>query len=103
MRPTGLVHITGGGFLDNPPRILPPGLAWRLDLHAWQWPPLFRLIQARGQIGEREMARVMNLGIGMLVAVRGDEAARAVAALPELVAIGEVVAREADGPAVELV
>ena len=103
VRPTGLVHITGGGFLDNPPRILPPGLAWRLDLHAWQWPPLFRLIQARGQIGEREMARVMNLGIGMLVAVRGDEAARAIAALPELGAIGEVVARAADGPAVELV
>jgi phosphoribosylaminoimidazole synthetase len=93
VRPTGLVHVTGGGFVDNPPRILDAALAWSLDLHAWEWPPLFRLIQERGRVPEHELARVLNLGIGLLVALRPGDAARATAILPELVPLGAIVER----------
>jgi len=96
LRPTGLVHVTGGGFVDNPPRILDASLAWSLDLHAWQWPPLFRLIQARGSIPDLEMAKVMNLGIGMLVVLRPADVAAACALLPELVPIGAIIPRPRD-------
>ena len=91
IRPSGLVHITGGGFVDNPPRITPAGLTWSLDLHAWQWPPLFRLLQQRGGISDAEMSRVTNLGIGMLVVLHPDQVERARGLLPELVAIGSIV------------
>ncbi len=91
VRPPGLVHITGGGFVDNPPRITPEGLTWSLDLHAWQWPPLFRLLQQRGGISDAEMSRVTNLGIGLLVVLHPDQVAPARELLPELVAMGSIV------------
>jgi len=100
VRPTGLVHVTGGGFVDNPPRILHESLAWSLDLHAWEWPPLFRLIAERGHIPTLEMARVMNLGIGMLVALRPSEVDKARALVPELVPIGAIAARPEGAPQV---
>ncbi|MGC8780983.1 MAG: phosphoribosylformylglycinamidine cyclo-ligase [Anaerolineae bacterium] len=89
----GLAHITGGGLLDNPPRIFPPGVAGRLRRGSWPVPPIFRLIQRLGQIDEREMAHVFNLGLGMLVivpAAQADAALRALGADAWL--IGEVVA-----------
>jgi phosphoribosylformylglycinamidine cyclo-ligase len=95
LRPTGLVHITGGGFVDNPPRILDERLAYALDLHAWEWPLLFRLIQERGSVPELEMARVLNLGIGLLVILREADADAARAILPELVPLGAIVSRPA--------
>ncbi len=98
----GLAHITGGGLLDNPPRIFPPGVAGRLWRHSWPVPPIFRLIQHLGQIDDREMAHVFNLGLGMLVIVpplQADPALRALGADAWLV--GEIVA--ADAPTVEMV
>jgi phosphoribosylformylglycinamidine cyclo-ligase len=64
----GIAHITGGGLIDNPPRILPEGLAIRLD-RVWDVPPVFAWIQQAGQIQAAEMFRVFNMGIGMILVV----------------------------------
>ncbi len=62
----GLVHITGGGFYDNVPRVVPAGLCAHLDASAWEVPPIFRLIAELGAVPAREMYRVFNMGIGMV-------------------------------------
>src|SRR5512136_1766986 len=64
-----LVHITGGGFPGNIPRVLPPGLGARLRRGSWEVPPLFRLIQAGGDVRDEEMERTFNMGLGMIVVV----------------------------------
>ena len=69
-----LVHITGGGFWENLPRVLPEGLALVVDLSAWEVPPVFRLIQAWGGVAEAEMFRVFNMGIGLALVVAEAEA-----------------------------
>lgn len=97
----GLVHITGGGFVENIPRILPPGVGVRLDPAAWPVPPLFRLIQERGQVAEAEMYRVFNMGLGLVAFVAAAEAPAALAAAGiDAWAIGEAVAWEGSGPRV---
>jgi phosphoribosylformylglycinamidine cyclo-ligase len=69
----GLVHITGGGFLGNVPRVLPRGVRARIDASAWPRPPIFGFLQRHGEIPESEMLRVFNCGIGMVLVVpRGD-------------------------------
>ncbi len=70
-----LAHITGGGFIDNLPRILPPGLGCVLDLDAVEVLPVFRWLASQGGISANEMARTFNCGIGMAVVVAQDEAA----------------------------
>ena len=84
----GAAHITGGGLVENPPRILHDQLAIRFDRSAWDVPPIFRLMQKGGSIAEREMLRTFNMGIGMIAVVPKDEADRARA---ELAATGERV------------
>jgi phosphoribosylformylglycinamidine cyclo-ligase len=64
-----LVHITGGGFEGNIPRVLPQGLGVRIRTGAWEVPPIFRLIQKGGGVSDEEMFRTFNMGIGMLVVV----------------------------------
>lgn len=64
---TGMAHITGGGLLDNPPRVVPEGLRVRLDATTWDILPIFRLIQRHGGVDWDEMARVFNLGLGYLI------------------------------------
>ncbi len=71
----GMAHITGGGLIDNVPRILPPGVNVVIDRSAWKAPPLFRFIQERGHVDEREMFRVFNMGIGFVLIVREKDAA----------------------------
>jgi phosphoribosylformylglycinamidine cyclo-ligase len=65
----GLAHITGGGLLENIPRILPAGCAVEIDTASWDVPPLFRFLEERGRIERREMYRVFNMGIGMVLVV----------------------------------
>jgi phosphoribosylformylglycinamidine cyclo-ligase len=65
----GLAHITGGGFYDNIPRVVPDGLCVHVDPGAWKPLPVFDLIAARGEVPAREMYRVFNMGIGMVVIV----------------------------------
>ena len=69
----GLVHITGGGFLDNIPRILPAPCCTVIRRGAWDIPPVFNIIQEMGRIDEQEMLRVFNMGIGMMLIVSEKE------------------------------
>ncbi len=75
----GLAHITGGGLLENIPRILPEGCGVEIDVTRWDVPPLFRFLRERGGVGWTEMYRVFNMGVGMIVVVSKDDDAR----LPE--------------------
>jgi phosphoribosylformylglycinamidine cyclo-ligase len=86
-----MAHITGGGFPDNLPRVLPPGVGVRLDTAAWEVPPIFCLIQKLGSVEETEMFHVFNMGIGMVILVGQEDVGRAQEALPEAVVIGEAV------------
>ena len=95
----GMAHITGGGFTDNVPRMLPDGLAARLDSSAWEVPPLFQLIQQHGEIATDEMNRVFNMGIGMIVAVAPSDVASVCGDIAEAMVVGEV-APVGDGPQV---
>ena len=97
VRPRGLAHITGGGLVENPPRVLPRGVAMQLDTASWTVPPLFRLLQRLGAIPEAELRRVFNVGLGLLLVVRPEDAAAARAAHPELLTVGAIVAHP-DGP-----
>lgn len=101
IRIKGMAHITGGGFFENIPRILPEGVAVELERAAWDVPPIFRVIQARGRVREEEMYRVFNMGIGLVLVLSPADAARAGVLLPEARAIGRVVRSDA-GPRVRL-
>ena len=70
----GIAHITGGGFLDNIPRILPDRVCATIDRSSWEVPPIFRLIQKMGGIEDQEMFRTFNMGIGMILFVAPAEA-----------------------------
>jgi phosphoribosylformylglycinamidine cyclo-ligase len=85
-----LAHITGGGLLENIPRVLPEGLRAHVDADAWDQPRLMAFLQAQGHIEPEEMARTFNCGVGMVLAVAPDEVADVTAAL---VAAGETVLR----------
>ncbi|MSP11822.1 MAG: phosphoribosylformylglycinamidine cyclo-ligase [Chloroflexi bacterium] len=88
----GLAHITGGGFIGNIPRVLPPHLAVELWPGSWIVPPIFHLIQAQGQISPAEMHQVFNMGIGMVVIVAADQVQPALRLLgPGACQIGQVV------------
>lgn len=91
----GIAHITGGGLLDNIPRILPEGCAIELDRTAWQVPALFRLIERQGGVDPAEMARVFNMGIGLVVVVAPEDANGVLGRTPEMFRAGRVI--EASG------
>ncbi len=77
----GLAHITGGGLLENIPRVLPEGVHAVVDADAWEQSRLMAFLQAQGAIEPEEMARTFNCGIGMVVIVSADEAEAVTAAL----------------------
>ena len=88
----GLAHITGGGLIDNPPRILPAGVGAVLRWGSWPVPPIFGLIQRLGGVPAAEMVHVFNMGLGMLVITRPGDVDRALAALPgDCYVVGEMV------------
>jgi phosphoribosylformylglycinamidine cyclo-ligase len=90
----GLAHITGGGLVDNIPRVIPGGLEVVLERAAWRREPVFEWLQAQGRVADQEMYRVFNCGIGMTIQVAASDAQRAVALLAgagqEARVIGEV-------------
>jgi len=96
----GLVHITGGGFEGNLPRVLPNGVQARIDPQSWPRPDVYRWIQQHGELSESEMLRVFNCGIGMVVAAPEEEAEEIVARLAALeeraFVIGSTERREVD-------
>jgi len=88
----GLAHITGGGVVDNLPRILAPDLGAVIRRGTWPEPPIFGLIERRGKIESGEMFRVFNMGLGMLVVIPPDHAGRAIQALSGAAfSVGEIV------------
>jgi phosphoribosylformylglycinamidine cyclo-ligase len=66
---SAMAHITGGGFPDNIPRVLPAGLDAVVHPDAWSWPPLFKFLRDKGHVSQSEMLRVFNCGIGMVLIV----------------------------------
>jgi phosphoribosylformylglycinamidine cyclo-ligase len=70
----GLAHITGGGLTENPPRVLPDGLACEIDLGAWTLPPVFRWLAQTANMSEPELLKTFNCGIGMILVVAEDRA-----------------------------
>lgn len=92
----GLAHITGGGFVENIPRVLPPTLAAQIDTTAWTLPPLFALLLEWGKIELSEALRIFNLGIGMVVIVPAVAATALAEAVPDARQIGQLVARQTD-------
>jgi phosphoribosylformylglycinamidine cyclo-ligase len=89
----GLAHITGGGFPGNIPRVLPAGTGAVLDAGSWPVPPIFSLLQRRGDLSKADMERTFNNGLGMVVVVPADEAEAAATAVGGFV-VGRVVAGE---------
>ncbi|BBE70646.1 phosphoribosylformylglycinamidine cyclo-ligase [Oharaeibacter diazotrophicus] len=96
-----LAHVTGGGFVDNIPRVLPEKVSARIDLSAVAVPPVFGWLAREGGLDEAEMVRTFNCGVGMIVVVAAADADRVAAAFA---AAGETVCRlgvleaDADGP-----
>ncbi|MDZ7728668.1 MAG: phosphoribosylformylglycinamidine cyclo-ligase [Dehalococcoidia bacterium] len=90
----GMAHITGGGFRENLPRALPPGLGAVVDTARWDPLPIFGLIAGRGGIEAAEMYDVFNMGIGLVLYVGPENEDAVLAALPEAVMIGQVVEAE---------
>ena len=90
----GLSHITGGGLLDNIPRVLPDGMECVLERRSWRREPVFDWLQQQGKITDAEMYRVFNCGIGMTVHVAANDAQRAIGVLgeagQEALLIGEI-------------
>lgn len=88
MEVKGMAHITGGGLVENVPRVLGDHLTAILDSTTWTMPPLFKWLQEHGGVADAEMHRVFNCGIGMVVIVSADQAE---AAKAQLLAAGETV------------
>ena len=78
-----LAHLTGGGWIENPPRVFPEGIGARVRIGSWPVPPLFGLIQRQGEVNPQEMYRVFNMGIGMLVIVAQEDADELRRSIPE--------------------
>lgn len=95
-----VAHITGGGFIENIPRIIGNGLAARIELNSVPTPPIFKLIAKLGNIEEKEMFNTFNMGIGLVLAVPASEADKTVAALKAMgenpAVIGGVVPKNGD-------
>ncbi|MEQ3694536.1 MAG: phosphoribosylformylglycinamidine cyclo-ligase [Thalassolituus sp.] len=100
-----LSHITGGGFQENIPRVLPEGCKAVVDTNSWQWPDVFTWLQENGNVETHEMFRTFNCGVGMIIALPEDKADSAVALLnaegEQSWIIGEVQERNGDEEAVE--
>jgi len=101
---TGICHVTGGGLVENPPRIYGDDLALRLDCASWHLPPIFDWLGRAGGVRSAELARTFNCGIGMLVFVPAEDAETCLTALRDsgeaAWIAGGLVARD-EGPAVE--
>ena len=91
-------HITGGGLLENIPRVLPDNLAAKLDSNSWNLPEIFQFLQANGNIDMMEMYRVFNCGVGMVLVVPAEQSSAVIQHMNEqgekAWLIGEITANE---------
>lgn len=99
----GMAHITGGGLIENIPRILPAGLSARIDVKSWDLPPVFKWLQSAGNLAPADMAETLNCGIGFVLVCARDQAEDISAFLKEqgesVYTLGEICE---EGPPVEL-
>lgn len=79
----GMAHITGGGFIENIPRVLPDGVNAEIDHGSWPVQPIFRLLQRTGEVSDRDMFTTFNMGIGLVIVVAEQDAEQALSALRE--------------------
>jgi phosphoribosylformylglycinamidine cyclo-ligase len=97
-----LAHITGGGLLENVPRVLPADLAAIVDAGRWPCPPVFHWLATAGGVADAEMARVFNCGLGMIAVVAAEDAAEIEALLAsageQVYRVGRIVGRGAEMP-----
>ena len=105
-RVNALAHITGGGLLENIPRVLPRNTRAVIDTHSWEQPAIFVWLQQQGNVDDREMYRTFNCGIGMVMAVSADEADSILDMLRQhgenAMVIGSIEAADDDQERVEL-
>jgi phosphoribosylformylglycinamidine cyclo-ligase len=102
VRVKALAHITGGGFYDNIPRVLPPGTGAEIELGTWPVLPIFKWIQSKGQVTAEEMYHVFNMGIGMIAILSAEDAEQALSLLPgDSYRLGQIVPGDT-GPRVTL-
>jgi phosphoribosylformylglycinamidine cyclo-ligase len=87
----GIAHITGGGLIDNVPRVLPDGLAARFEQGSWRVPPLFQLIQQRGGVSDADMYHTFNMGVGIVLIVSADDAESIGSQLRDAKPVGRIV------------
>ena len=96
----GMSHITGGGLLENIPRMLPENVTANINRHSWEWPPIFTWLRERGHIEENEMFRTFNCGVGYVLAVENRDLNKAISILEKLGEtawhLGNIVERTAD-------
>ncbi len=92
----GMAHITGGGLIENVPRVLPQRVAAQFHSQVWVVPPIFQLIQQKGNVPRNEMFHVFNMGIGMALICSPPDVSQITEALPEAKVIGEVVKQEGE-------
>ena len=98
---TAIAHITGGGLLDNLPRVLPQGVSARISRSSWSMPPVFKWLQENGRVEQAEMLRTFNCGIGMVVCVGSQNADIAITRLENsgetVFVLGEIVESDRTG------
>lgn len=102
----GMAHITGGGFLENVPRVLPKHVKAQVDANSWELPPLFKWLKTIGSLSNYDLSTTLNCGIGMIVVCEADKAAEIEASLKEsgetVYNLGVIAGREGDEEQIEI-
>ena len=93
----GMAHVTGGGLLENIPRVLPSGLAALIDYTSWETPQIFRILQQRGKIPYGEMFRVFNMGIGMVMVCAKENTDTILSNLVDSEIVGSIIEQNQEG------
>lgn len=91
-----MAHITGGGLIDNMPRVLPAGLGARLDESTWRVPPIFTVLQESSDVARDEMYRVFNMGLGLVMVCEPSRVEEVLSSVEEARVVGTVTAQERD-------
>lgn len=98
----GIIHITGGGFYENIPRIIPQGLGVEINVGSWEVPAIFRYIQSCGKIDEEDMFATFNMGVGMIMVVEEAQASRVMDLLKEVGEQPNIIGSIVEGEGVAL-
>lgn len=99
----GIAHITGGGFIENVPRMFNENLTAVIDIDAYELPEIFRLMEKLGKIDRQEMYNIFNMGMGMVLAVSSDKAEEVLSRIPGSVKLGHMEAQKEAGETIRLV